>query len=193
MQLDGPVTRVTKTPPRSIQWRTSAEDKLVKWKMIFDDLLGEISVLDLPSSAFKAPRSSDKCCRLSPVKTRSKSTVATFASCTPLEALGLSEFDDSPDGPGSHTPSRRPRGTRFTDFSTLPPSSAATKSRAGSHSNGKSRQYCTKWCLLGLGTRGVLDQKCPNVLDHGDCRHPISQATLIRLLSRQLSGLDPRA
>lgn len=65
-------------------------------------------------------------------------------------------------------------------------------SREGSSSKGKSRQYCTQWCLLGLATRGTLDQKCPNVLDHGIGRHSISQATLIRLLDRQLSGYDPR-
>ncbi|OQE15822.1 hypothetical protein PENFLA_c030G10051 [Penicillium flavigenum] len=116
----------------------------------------------------------------------------TFVSCTPLEALSSSESGDSPDGPNSHTPSRRPQGPRA-DSSALPPSSAATKSRGGrgdSSSKGKSRQYCTQQCLLGLVTRGSLDQKCPNVLDHGVDRHPISKATLIRLLDRQFFGQD---
>lgn len=146
----------------------------------------------MPSSAFKSPQSRNKYCRLSPVKTLSKSTVASFASCTPLGALSSSESDDSPDGSDSNTPSRRPHDSRFTDFSTLPPSSAATMSREGSSSKGKSRQYCTQRCLLGLATRGTLDQKCPNVLDHGIGRHSISQASVIRLLDRQLSGYDPR-
>ena len=47
-------------------------------------------------------------------------------------------------------------------------------------------------CLLGLVTRGILDQKCPNVLDYGVGRHSISQATLIRHLDRQLARHDPR-
>ena len=185
--------RALQTPPRGIEWSNWATARLEKWKMIHDDLLDEISNLEVPSSEYKPPRTSTSFGRLSPVKTRSKSTAATLASCTPLEALSSSESDDSPDGPNSHTPSRGPRGPR-TDSSALPPSSAATKSRGGrgdSSSKGKSRQYCTQQCLLGLVTGGKLDQKCPNVLDHGVDRHPISRATLIRLLDRQFFGHDP--
>ncbi|CAI7673775.1 unnamed protein product [Penicillium palitans] len=184
--------RALQTPPRGIQWQNWAASKLDTWEMIYDDLWGEISELDVPSSVFKSPQSRSKYCRVSPVKTRSKSTVAGFASCTPLEALSSSESDDSPDGSDPNTPSRQPQGSRFTDSSALPPSSAATIPRDGSYSKGKSRQYCTQRCLLGLVTRGILDQKCPNVLDHGVGRHSISQATLIRLLDRQLSQHDPR-
>lgn len=183
--------RALQTPQRGIQWQNWAASKLDTWEMIYDDLWGEISELDVPSSVFKSPQSRSKYCRVSPVKTRSKSTVAGFASCTPLEALSSSESDDSPDGSDPNTPSRQPQSSRFADSSALSPSSAATMSRDGSYSNGKSRQYCTQGCLLGLVTRGTLDQKCPNVLDHGVGRHPISQATLIRLLDRQLSRHDP--
>ncbi|CAG7996873.1 unnamed protein product [Penicillium nalgiovense] len=185
--------RALQTPPRGSQWSEWAKKRLVKWEMIHDDLLGEISNLEVPSSEYKPPRTSTTFGRLSPVKTRSKSTAATFASCTLLETLSSSESGDSPDGPNSHTPSRRHRGSRA-DSSALPPSSAATKSRGGrgdSSTKGKSRQYCTQQCLLGLVTRGSLDQKCPNVLDHGVDRHQISRATLIRLLDRQFFGQDP--
>ncbi|KAJ6189594.1 hypothetical protein N7519_004502 [Penicillium mononematosum] len=184
--------RALQTPRRGMRWSEWAEDRLVKWEMIFDHVLGELSNVEVPSSEYKPPRTSTTFGHLSLVKTRSKSTAATFASCTPLEALSSSESGDSPDGPNSHTPSRRPWGPRA-DHSALPPSSAATKSRGGrgdSSSKGKSRQYCTQQCLLGLVTRGSLDQECPNVLDHGVDRHPISKATLIRLLDRQFFGQD---
>lgn len=184
--------RALQTPQRGIQWQNWAASKLDTWEMIYDDLWGEISELDVPSSVFKSPQSRSKYCRVSPVKTRSKSTVAGFASCTPLEAPSSSESGDSPDKSDPNTPSRQPQGSRFADSSALSPSSAATMPRDGSYSNGKSRQYCTQRCLLGLVTRGALDQKCPNVLDHGVGRHPISQAILIRLLDRQLSRHDPR-
>ncbi|KAJ6149209.1 hypothetical protein N7471_000408 [Penicillium samsonianum] len=150
--------RALQTPQRGIQWSNSAVNKLDTWEMIYDDLVGEISELDVPSSAFKSPQSRNKYCRLSPVKTLSKSTVASFASCTPLGALSSSESDDSPNGSDSNTPSRRPHDSRFTDFSTLPLSSAATMSREGSSSKGT----------------------------------PVFQASVIRLLDRQLSGYDPR-
>jgi hypothetical protein len=187
--------RALRTPRRGTRWSEWAEDRLVKWVMVFDYVLGEISNVEVPSSEYKPPRTSTTFGRLSPVKTRSKSTAATFASCTSLEALSSSDSGDSPDGPNSHTPSRRPRGPRA-DSSALPPSSAATKSRGGrgdSSSKGKSRQYqyCTQQCLLGLVTRGSLDQKCPNVLDHGVDRDSISKTTLIRLLDRQFFGQAP--
>ncbi|KAJ5203252.1 hypothetical protein N7449_005331 [Penicillium cf. viridicatum] len=166
--------RALQTPQRGIQWQNWAASKLDTWEMIHDDPWGEISELDVPSSVFKSPQSRSKYCRVSPVKTRSKSTVAGFASCTPLEALSSSESDDSPDGSDPNTPSRQPQSSRFADSSALSPSSAATNA--------------TRWILL----KWQVSPKCPNVLDHGVGRHPISQATLIRLSDRQLSRHDSR-
>lgn len=131
--------RALQTPQRGIQWQKWAASKLDTWEMIYDNLWGEILVLDVPSSVLKSPQ-----------------------------------------------------GSRFTDSSALSPSSAVTMPRDGSYSKGKSHQYCTQRRLLGLVTSGILDQKCPNVLDHGVGRHSTSQAAPIRLLDRQLSRHDPR-
>ncbi|CDM36994.1 hypothetical protein DTO006G1_1951 [Penicillium roqueforti] len=186
--------RALQTPPRSIQWRNSAAKNLDTWVMVYADLWEEAEkVKDVPcsDSDFMSPKSRNKYCRMSPVKTRSMPT-ALFESCVPLEVPSSSGFDDSSDEFDSNTPSRRPRDSRFAGSSPLPPSSTTVISRGGSSSQGKSRQYCTQQCLLGLVTRGRLDEKCPNVRDHGVGRHSISQVTLISLLHRQLSMHDPR-
>jgi hypothetical protein len=49
-------------------------------------------------------------------------------------------------------------------------------------------QYCTQKCLLGLIKGGKLDQKCPNVSDHGIDRYQLDRTTLIRRLNQQLSS-----
>ncbi|EKV07271.1 hypothetical protein PDIG_73460 [Penicillium digitatum PHI26] len=44
--------RALQTPQRGIQWKNWVASKLDTWEMIYDDLWGEISELDMPSSVF---------------------------------------------------------------------------------------------------------------------------------------------
>ncbi|KAK4140752.1 uncharacterized protein C8A04DRAFT_39662 [Dichotomopilus funicola] len=56
----------------------------------------------------------------------------------------------------------------------------------------ETRQYCTQKCLLGLTTRNVLDEACPNVYLHRRTdqefrRHPVDHKTWLSLLRKQLA------
>ncbi|KAA8648117.1 uncharacterized protein ATNIH1004_004000 [Aspergillus tanneri] len=153
--------RALRVPTRDIAWTTSAVRRLKTWEMVYDDLLDEIAEKDIPSSDFKpSTQSRNEYCRASPVKTRS--------NLLPLRP--------------STTPKTPPSST--VGFLVI----TAVEKSQGSRSKGKSRQYCTQQCLLGLIKGGELDRKCPNVSDHGIDRHRLNRTTLIRRLDRQLSS-----
>ncbi|KAI9373439.1 hypothetical protein BJX61DRAFT_379503 [Aspergillus egyptiacus] len=177
--------RALQVPERDIAWRRWATSKLQTWEMIYDDLLKGIEEEDIPASDFKpSTRSRLEYCRASPVKTRSRSAVA--AGCNPSRDSSSSSHDDTGDGFDPDTPSRRPQASRLphpADSSSLP----TIQKSQGSRSSGKSRQYCTQKCLLGLIKGGKLDPKCPNVSDHGTDRHQLNRISLIRRLNQQLS------
>ncbi|KAL2374386.1 hypothetical protein RJ035_003249 [Blastomyces gilchristii] len=186
--------RALRTAPRDLGWRNWAMSKLKTWEIIYDVLLTEISEKNVPSSDFKpSPQTRREYCRVSPVKTRSRSAVANVASCNPSQGLISLDRDDSDDEFDPNTPSRRPRDSRLPRPSAWPSLSAgATTSQGDAQSKGKSRQYCTQLCLRGLATGGKLDWECSNVLDHGVDRHQINATTLIGLLDRQLCSGDLR-
>lgn len=110
--------RALRMPPRDTGWRNWATSKLQVWEMVYDDLLGEIAEQDVPSSEFKSPtRSGNEYCRLSPVKTRSKSarSHALAISCNPSPGSSSPDCDhDSGDGFDPNTSSRMPREPRPT-------------------------------------------------------------------------------
>jgi hypothetical protein len=180
--------RALRTSPRDINWRNQAISRLQTWEMVYDDLLEEIEEKDIPSSAYRPPPSRSQYCRVSPVKTRSKSTVAM--SCQPRPGSVFDHDDDAGDHWDLETPSRRSRDSRFS-----PPQAGAAASQVAtrsqnSSSKGKSRKYCSQQCLRGLQRGGPLDRKCPNAIEHGVDRHRLNAKTLIKLLDQQLS-MDP--
>jgi len=65
-----------------------------------------------------------------------------------------------------------------------------TRNDQGSQSRSRHAQFCTQRCLLGLHTKDVLDDSCPNVEFHRQAqdssRHPINAEVLVRLLKAQL-------
>uniref|UniRef100_A0A093VE36 Putative AAA family ATPase y4kL n=1 Tax=Talaromyces marneffei PM1 TaxID=1077442 RepID=A0A093VE36_TALMA len=161
--------RALRTSPRDIAWRSWARSQLGTWEMVYDDLLEEIEEKDIPTSDYKPSLSQTNYYRQSPVKTRSKSTLATSYPSTP---------------------SRAPRDFRLLQ---RPATAATTRISTRSQqpaSKGKSRKYCTQQCLRGLRGKGPLDRKCPNASEHGTDRHQLNTAMLIKLLDRQLSE-DP--
>ncbi|KAL4993231.1 hypothetical protein BDV10DRAFT_179484 [Aspergillus recurvatus] len=174
--------RALQVPTRDIAWTNQAVRDLGTWDMVYDDLLDEISEKDIPSSDFKSPtRSRNEYCRVSPVKTRSKS--APIASCNPSQDTNSpSPDDDAGDDFDPDTPSRPPRERRLA----YPPDSHSISAKPqGSGSKGKPRKYCSQQCLLGLIKGGELDRQCPNVSDHGVNEHRLTPATLIDQLDRQ--------
>ncbi|KAH8431010.1 uncharacterized protein LDX57_008671 [Aspergillus melleus] len=177
--------RALREPIRDIAWTNWAADELKTWEMMYDDLLEEIAEKDIPASDFKpSPRSRLEYSRVSPVKTRSRSAVV--AICNPSRGSRPSGHDDSEDGFDPNTPSRRPPESRLSHPSSSSSLSTGLKSH-GSRSQGKSRQYCTQECLLGLVKGRNLDRNCPNVSDHGIERHRLNRTTLMRRLKQQLS------
>jgi hypothetical protein len=178
--------RALRTQPRDTGWINWARSQLQTWEMVYDDLLEEISEKEIPFSDYKpSPQNRNEYCRVSPVRTRSKSAIST--SCHPPQGPLVPDHDDSGDGFDPNTPSRMPRSSRFPSQS-ISQSAVSRKSQDSSYT-GKSRQYCTQRCLRGLLTGGILDKKCPNVLDHGGTnRHRLNQMTLIHLLDQQLSA-----
>lgn len=184
--------RALRVPTRDIGWTTWAERSLLTWVVIFDDLLEGISEIDIPSSNFKSPaRSRNAYCRMSPVKTRSKSAGVSLCAPSSHES-GPSDQDDNQDtgdGFDPNTPSRRPREAPSSHPSTSSHSSAVEKSQS-SRSKGKPREYCTQRCLQGLVKGGKLDRQCPNVQAHGHDRHRLNPTALIRRLDQQFSNND---
>ncbi|KAL4748273.1 hypothetical protein BDW72DRAFT_156847 [Aspergillus terricola var. indicus] len=174
--------RALQAPTRDVAWTNLAVRNLDTWDMIYDDLLDEISEKDIPSSAFKPPtQSRNEYCRVSPVKTRSKS--ARIAPCNPTQDTSSpSSDDDAGDDFDPNTPSRPPRERRLA-YPSGHRSNAAEPQ--GSGSQGKSRKYCSQQCLLGLAKGGKLDRQCPNVSDHGVDRHLLTPADLICRLDQQ--------
>ncbi|KAL3469056.1 hypothetical protein BJX99DRAFT_242176 [Aspergillus californicus] len=176
--------RALRIPTRDVAWTNLAVRNLDTWDMVYDDLLDEILEKDIPSSNFKAPtRSRNEYCRVSPVKTRSKS--ARVASCNHShDTSSLRPDDDAGDDFDPNTPSRPPRDRQHA-YPPDPNSMSGEAPPQGPGCKGKSRQYCSQQCLLGLIKGGTLDRKCPNVSDHGVDRHRLTPATLIRHLDRQ--------
>jgi hypothetical protein len=115
--------------------------------MVYNNLLGEILEKDIPSSDFKPlTQSQNEYCRVSPVKTRSKSALIGVAFCNPLQDPLLPDYGDgSGDGFNPNTPSRRPQEPLLAG-PTAPPSAVIATSQ-GLRSQDKSWQYCTQRCL----------------------------------------------
>ncbi|KAJ5950969.1 uncharacterized protein N7479_009382 [Penicillium vulpinum] len=51
-----------------------------------------------------------------------------------------------------------------------------------------SRPFCTQECLLGTFNKGILDDNCPNVAEHGMGRHQITSEEICNMLNEQLRG-----
>ncbi|KAL4862358.1 hypothetical protein BDV12DRAFT_178897 [Aspergillus spectabilis] len=98
--------RALRVPTRDIAWTKLAVRNLETWVMVYDDLLDEISENDIPSSDLKPPAwSRNEYCRVSPVKTRSKS--ARVVSCNPSQDTSSPSYDDAGDEFDPNTPSHR--------------------------------------------------------------------------------------
>ncbi|KAF2257935.1 hypothetical protein CC78DRAFT_505484 [Lojkania enalia] len=171
--------RALQTPPRNHEWRANAASQLNGWEVIYDDLLDTIPLEDAPSSEYRPPRH-DEFLRMSPIQLRRRQTPITSQSCAgPRDQHAAS--DEEPD---SDTPSRRrpsPQGLPRTH------ATASSSSPSRSSRRGRSGQYCTQKCLLGLVKGGPLDLSCPNVRDHGESYHQIDLPTFLSRIRRQLS------
>lgn len=180
--------RSLQSAPRDQAWVDSAQSQLEKWGDVDDTT---ISVIPEGLVSLTEPMQETRrgFARLSPVKTRSKGKAAARFSCDPQTSSkrsGKDEDDESSENEfDPDTPSRKPRASANIQVVMRPPASTERSGQA-SDGKGKSRQYCTHKCILGLVSGGSLDKTCPNVKDHGVKSHPIDQFGFIALLQKQL-------
>ncbi|KAH8165240.1 hypothetical protein CIB48_g3011 [Xylaria polymorpha] len=169
-----------KTPPRSHQWRVEAASRLNSWEVVYEDLLDAIPEEDAPSSEYRPPRH-DGFLRMSPVQLRQRYASISSPSC----ARPQDQHAASDEEPDSDTPSRRrPSSQGLSRVQATSSSSSPSQSSR----RGRSGQYCTQNCLLGLVNGGPLDMSCPNVRDHGQSHHQIDQPTFLVHIRQQLSS-----
>lgn len=67
----------------------------------------------------------------------------------------------------------------------MPERAAGNEANTGKRQNIQDRPYCTHECLRGVASGGPLDDKCPNIADHGEAH--IDQQEFIALLRHQLA------
>lgn len=173
-----------KTPPRSQSWRTNAVARLKTWKVVYDELLNNISDADIPSSEYR-PSPQNIFLRMSPIRLRPRVALTSSSGCRLPPAEGHSSDDES--GPDSETPSRTYRQPTTQALAQAPDPASKASIGQNSRHRGKNMQYCTQKCLRGLVDGSSLDKTCPNAGDHGKSHHQIDRPTLIKLLSQQLS------
>ncbi|KAL4758473.1 uncharacterized protein BDW70DRAFT_170360 [Aspergillus foveolatus] len=122
------------------------------WDMVHDSLLDDILEKDIPSSDFKPPtRSQNQYYHVSTVKRMSNSARVMYCN-TSQDTSTLSPDINAGDDFDANIPSR---------------SCFISEEPLSSGSKGKSREYCSQQCLLGLVKGGQLDRQCPNVSAYG--------------------------
>ncbi|TWU70660.1 hypothetical protein ED733_000492 [Metarhizium rileyi] len=165
--------RALRTPTRDSGWITLAENRLTRWEMVYDDIIGKIEEKDISTSHFKpALESRFDYCRMSPVKTRSK-TVPSAVSCRlPGETSTTDDDDDDDDefdGYDPDTPSRKPQTRREDGSSSRRVDDKVSKdSYVGMSTRGTHRKYSKQLGCESLhihGTRGALFEV--TLLSHG--------------------------
>ncbi|PWY67183.1 hypothetical protein BO70DRAFT_400648 [Aspergillus heteromorphus CBS 117.55] len=196
------------TPLPSQEWHDSA-DVLPTWKVEYLDVLR-----DIPESMRKDPPESNyrpsswKAVQRSPYLTRSR------ASCqppdtTPEHTSGEhSSGDDEMGSPSPAPPSMRQghgggrrgggaggrtggresgrHGGRQDTRGATDQNDRFVALLPCNKSTVQARRYCTIKCIHGLSACGPLDERCPNMHEHGQARHPFGAREFLRRLRNQL-------
>lgn len=180
-----------RTSPRSNTWRNRAKNELHLWETDFEYARSQIpdEQLDqtppaseyVPSSPFKSstPESPRRVTR-------------SHARCTPPSGTIRNDDSDPSDSDSHSTGPQRKR--KYSEVASSPPQLMPPPPTA-KQSEGHQRQhsissFCTQRCLLGLQQGGLLDESCPNFVEHRGGkevdRHPIAASELVALLKQQL-------
>jgi len=181
------------TSLRSNAWRNMAKQNLHTWATNFEHTRSQIPTEQLhetppgseyvPSSPIEVPEEgrnrrntrSNTCCTSSPVtldrNDHSESSDSESNVAAPVRKRNYSQVASSPPQPQVRRSWPSQRG-------------------GGGQSQHASSAFCTQECLLGLQQGGLLDDACPNVLEH--CKgqqtdkHLITATRLVNLLKEQL-------
>ncbi len=180
--------------------RVLAIRRLKTWKEDYEMILRAIPVSERKaplSSPGYQPKTYSNIDR-SPYLLRKKKSVTGYSdtnvatrSRSPESSDEESETRRMPGTPTPTQPNTRGRGSRGGERGLTKRPRGDGGRGAPSHSGGgRSRQFCTLKCLLGLLGRGFLDEKCPNVALHrgqsDGVHHPVDHTEWLRLLREQL-------
>ncbi|KAL2823332.1 hypothetical protein BDW59DRAFT_173501 [Aspergillus cavernicola] len=194
-----------RSPQRSQDWRDSTRDVLELWTTSFNHTYSQIfkaekqqatsqsdvTTPEFPSpdsgSLFEPPSSSPDL----PIVGGRQVAAKFQGSCAP----GAQRRSRSPDSSGSDTNRTTGRKRNFSQVASSPSARRAahqhqTSNNQGSQSRRRDAQFCTQRCLLGLQTRGILDDCCPNVMLHrqnnNHLHHPTTSEGLVHSLKALL-------
>jgi hypothetical protein len=190
---------------RGQEWRNSVRPEIPIWKTSFDHTRSRIPTAELQQTLLRSDSTvleytspdsgSDYELSLSPPDSPQSAarrlSTRSPASCAPS---GVQHRSQSPDSPGSDSNEATSRKRGFSQVTSSPSVQRAGRQRhPGNHQDNQAQdrdtRFCTQRCLLGLQSRGVLDDCCPNVMRHPrskDDHHPITSEDLVRLLKAQL-------
>ncbi|KAM6513630.1 hypothetical protein FALCPG4_016013 [Fusarium falciforme] len=184
------VLQAIRSPPPCQAWHDAAEH-LDTWAVEYEDVLRSIPATDRKprrETPYKAQRW--KGFVRSPIRTRSR--------CLPPRDGAQQPSDDSSDDDDDESPCPTPnpgvsRGGALTTTSTGVGSSemqghdgsAASQEGTNVRPNIRDRPYCTHDCLRGLAFGGPMDEKCPNLANHGNIH--ITLREFLRLARDQLA------
>ncbi|EXL39778.1 hypothetical protein FOCG_17630 [Fusarium oxysporum f. sp. radicis-lycopersici 26381] len=185
------VLQAIRSPPPCQAWHDAAEH-LDTWAVEYEDVLRSIPATDRKprrETPYKAQRW--KGFVRSPIRTRSRCLPPQDGAQQPTDD---SEDDDDDDDDESPSPTPNPTVgrsglTTSTDVGSSEmqehDGSAASQEGTIARPNIHDRPYCTHECLRGLAFGGSMDEKCPNLANHGNMH--ITLREFLRLAKVQLA------
>ena len=179
--------RALQTPPRDANWRAKAERQLKTWNIVVKDTEEAIADDEVPSSEYRPSPGANSLIVRSPIQFRLRKKKLDVAACASAPSSFSSNDDNPPD-----TPSRPPQPSNSSGSRASANSTAQTSEHNGqqaTHSSAHHQrnlgQFCTPQCLMGVVQGGALDQKCPNVREHGKSSHHLNRESFMQK-TRQL-------
>ena len=178
--------RALQTPPRDANWRTRALRQLKTWNVVVKEIEETIADDEVPSSEYRPSPGANALIIRSPIQFRPRKRKSDVATCASATSSFSSNDDNPPD-----TPSRpsQPSSNSGSRPSTKP--IAQTGERRGrkethssTHRQRNLGRFCTPQCLMGIIQEGALDEKCPNVREHGKAHHHLNRETFMRKIRR---------
>jgi hypothetical protein len=178
--------RALQTPPRDGNWKTKALRHLKTWNVVVKDIEEAIADDEVPSSEYRPSPGANTQIVRSPIQFRPRKRKSEAATCDSAMSSFSSNDDNPPD-----TPSRpsQPSNNSGSHPSTKSMAQAGERSvRKGSHSSTHRQRnlgrFCTPQCLMGIIQGGELDEKCPNVREHGKTDHHLNRETFMQKIRR---------
>ncbi|KAG7427733.1 hypothetical protein Forpi1262_v011041 [Fusarium oxysporum f. sp. raphani] len=169
---------------RTAAWHNAA-DQLDTWAVEYDDVLRSI-----PATLRKAKRTTPY--RAQRWKGFTRSPIRTRSQCLPLEDKKVQSSDDDNEDDESPSPTPNLTGRSLGESRGTSSSETQVQGRvpdtqgnADKRQNIRDRPYCTHACLRGIASGGPLDERCPNIADHGEAH--IDRRSFVALLRDQLA------